>query len=618
MRNDIAIDKEDVPAVVEIFSNSVRAWFVGLVVNNQVGMLTVRFVDGEGERKEKSVHCEDPRVAYFGSKTGWVPPPGVVSVPSTTRAGQFSYLDQRAQQKYASAELAWQAFLEGHVLDVDLCSQLPNVCPAPQPVPASPDRSGEYAPSISYLGAAEPAVQPYAPFVANSGFDLPFAPSLPGQPRIVDDLPHKCLDFDGAGGMPEIPTSWQSQAASVAASRMVSHDMPDCFGSWQSQAASVAASRMVSHDMSECLDIGPTLPPQAFQAPNDSVFADSSSADRDETLTSFVCRGFEGEGEEGVRVVIEGAPPHSGQSQPEGPMLSRGTRDAVRDYGGRSDALIARPQASQQHANWSSQPAACQAAAAVPSPDRGGGLRAAHVVSVPPWQGAGRSNQKSPASLHQPAAARQLDARPSAAPGEKVGLPSFSDAAGPKASSQSQKAYLESMGVNMPSTNASEGARARLAGIADARREPEPGISAVEPVRGRGLVGHRVPGGSFAAPSRDGYPTSASASVPGSWGGLQNDPNGMTVDHLPGDQPGQTACRAEAFTADLAQELARARRTAVEAVRDRRAGEAMPYYHAAASHLGAGQARSGGPEMILASAPPGASAGHPESLRHWR
>lgn len=601
MRNDIAIDKEDVPAVVEIFSNSVRSWFVGLVVNNQTGMLTVRFVDGEGERKEKSVHCEDPRVAYFGSKTGWAPPPGVVSVPSTTRAGQYSYLDQRAQKKYASAELAWQAFLESHVLDVDLSIQLPNVYPAPQPVPASPERPGENAHPNSYIDAAGPAVKPYAPLVAKNGFDHPAPPPLPGQPRVVDDLPHKCLDFEGAGGMPEIPTSWQSQAASVAASRMVSNDIPDCIGSWQSQAASVAASRMASYDTPECLDIGPTMPPQAFQAANDTVFADNSSAERDETLTSFVCRGFEGEGEEGVRVVIEGAPPHAGQPQPEGPVLSRGTRDAVREYGGRSDALIARPQASQQHANWSTQSAAC------PSPDRGGGLRAAQVVSAPPWQGAGRSNQKSPASLQQAASTRHLDARSVAAPGEKVGLPSFSDAAGPKSSSQSQKAYLESMGINLPSTTSSDAARARLAGLADARRESE----AVEPVRGRGLVGHRVPGGSLAAPSGNGYPSSASAP----WGGMQNDLNGMTVDHLPGDQPGPTACSAEAFQADLAQELARARRTAVEAVRERRAGgEAMPYHHAAASQ----PARGGGPEMILSGAPPGASASHPETLRHWR
>merc|ERR1712014_193194 len=125
------------------------------------------------------------------------------------------------------------------------------------------------------------------------------------------------------------------------------------------------------------------------------------------------------------------------------------------------------------------------------------------------------------------------------------------------------------------------------------------------------MGGHRVPGGSLAAPSGNGYPSSASAP----WGGMQNDLNGMTVDHLPGDQPGPTACSAEAFQADLAQELARARRTAVEAVRERRAGgEAMPYHHAAASQ----PARGGGPEMILSGAPPGASASHPETLRHWR
>lgn len=626
MRNDIAIDKEDVPAVVEIFSNSVRAWFVGLVVNNQVGVLTVRFVDGVGERKEKSVHCEDPRVAYFGTKTGWAPPPGVVSVPSTTRAGQYSYLDQRAQLKYASAELAWQAFLECNVLDVDLSVPLPNVCPAPQPVPASPDRSAEQAPLFPYQSAADIAVQPHVSSFVNNGCDLPAAPFLPGQPRVVDDFPNKYLDLDGAGGMPEIPTSWQSQAGSVAASRMVSHDMPECLGSWQSQAASAVASRMVSHDAPDGFDIGPTMPPGAFPPPSDDIFGEiSSTADRDETLTSFVCRGFEGEGEEGVRVVIEGAPPPSGHSQPEGPVLSRGTRDAVRDYGGRSDALVARPQASQL-ANWSTHPAALAAGAGPSSQNRGGGLQAANVVSAPPWQGAGRSNQKSsvvtPAlnagarSSEQVAGMRQLDTRPGATPAEKVGLPSFSgghDAS--RAKPSSQNAYLDSMGINMQSTASADGACARLAALGDARRELEPGISANEPVRGRGLVGHRVPGGSLAAPSRDGYANSASAS----WGAPQSDPNGMTVDHLPGDsQLGPSPCSAQAFQADLAEELAQARRNAVEAVRERRA-EAMPHHAAVSSHLGAAAARSGGPEMILAGAPPGSSGSfsrHPESL--WR
>ncbi|CAJ1422200.1 unnamed protein product [Effrenium voratum] len=119
------LDPSDVPAVVEIFSHSSSAWFVGLVVKNANGYLTIRFIDNEGERKEKLVSCEGSDVAYFGSHLGWISPPGVVAVPSASRAGEVSYLDASLRQKFASPELAWQAFLEHQLDKAPSCARSP-------------------------------------------------------------------------------------------------------------------------------------------------------------------------------------------------------------------------------------------------------------------------------------------------------------------------------------------------------------------------------------------------------------------------------------------------------------------------------------------------------------
>lgn len=111
------LDPSDVPAVVEVFSKSSGqgTWFVGLVVKQEQELLTIRFFDECGERKEKLLALDAEEVDYFGSHLGWPTPPSVVKVPSTTRKGQVSYLDPAMQQKFATPELAWQAYLEQHL-----------------------------------------------------------------------------------------------------------------------------------------------------------------------------------------------------------------------------------------------------------------------------------------------------------------------------------------------------------------------------------------------------------------------------------------------------------------------------------------------------------------------
>lgn len=127
------VDPVDVPAVLEIFSTSADGrWFVGLVVKQDAqNLLTIRFLDEHGERKEKVLSCDAPEVDYFGTHLGWPSPPGVVAVPSTTRKGQVSYLDPNLKQKFATPELAWQAHLEHHLSD--FASAPP--CSAPVPLP---------------------------------------------------------------------------------------------------------------------------------------------------------------------------------------------------------------------------------------------------------------------------------------------------------------------------------------------------------------------------------------------------------------------------------------------------------------------------------------------------
>eukprot|EP00929_Paragymnodinium_shiwhaense_P096998 TRINITY_DN58771_c0_g1_i1.p1 TRINITY_DN58771_c0_g1~~TRINITY_DN58771_c0_g1_i1.p1 ORF type:complete len:1216 (+),score=259.60 TRINITY_DN58771_c0_g1_i1:53-3649(+) len=126
---------DDAPAVLEVFSNSARVWFVALVVDARDGVLTLRFIDKEGAKCEKSAYLEDPRVAVFGKHTAGLLPPDVVAVPSASRPGAYSYLDPVAQKKYATPELVWQAYLERQLLD----DSAPPSVAAPPPLQRVPE-----------------------------------------------------------------------------------------------------------------------------------------------------------------------------------------------------------------------------------------------------------------------------------------------------------------------------------------------------------------------------------------------------------------------------------------------------------------------------------------------
>lgn len=98
--------------VLEVYSNSTKAWAVGIVCGSADGIVTVRFLDAAGQKRQKAAYRQDPMFANFGTHSGDKLPPGCVKVPSTTRQGQFSYFDQAAGRKFATPELAWHAFLE--------------------------------------------------------------------------------------------------------------------------------------------------------------------------------------------------------------------------------------------------------------------------------------------------------------------------------------------------------------------------------------------------------------------------------------------------------------------------------------------------------------------------
>mmetsp|Transcript_29009 Transcript_29009/g.63422 ORF Transcript_29009/g.63422 Transcript_29009/m.63422 type:complete len:965 (+) Transcript_29009:96-2990(+) len=177
---------ESVPAVVEIFSNSAGKWFVALVVStNEAGTLTVRFVDGEEVRREKEAHYEEPCLAQFATHTEGLLPPGIVAVPSSTRPGQHSYLDPVEQQKYATPELAWQAFLERNcLLDDEADGTSP---PASAPVPlallgSASDSPGSACQGGQWLIPPEDAMASYGGY----GREIDAPAIMKAAPHVVD------------------------------------------------------------------------------------------------------------------------------------------------------------------------------------------------------------------------------------------------------------------------------------------------------------------------------------------------------------------------------------------------------------------------------------------------
>jgi len=114
------MDGAEGSAVVEIFSDSEGSWFVAIVVLAEPRALLVRFLDARGEPREKAVrYDDDAHVACLGTHLANALPPGVVAVPSTSRPGQLAYFDAEVECKYGTPELAWQAYLERHLLADD-------------------------------------------------------------------------------------------------------------------------------------------------------------------------------------------------------------------------------------------------------------------------------------------------------------------------------------------------------------------------------------------------------------------------------------------------------------------------------------------------------------------
>jgi len=106
--------------ILEVYSNSARSWFVALIaLTGPSGVpCAVRFIDEQGRVREKALRPADAALlAPFGANLGGKPPPGFLAVPSTSRPGQFSFMDQAGQTKYATAELSWQAYLQKYITD---------------------------------------------------------------------------------------------------------------------------------------------------------------------------------------------------------------------------------------------------------------------------------------------------------------------------------------------------------------------------------------------------------------------------------------------------------------------------------------------------------------------
>lgn len=156
------------PAVVEVFSSTSRVWYVALVVADAENSLTLRFLDDNGRVCEKSVLREDPRIAPLGSRTGGSLPQGFHAVPSASRPGQLSWLEASTGTRYASAALAWQAFLEDRVLSQGAATNLassepcsasaPHVFSLPQQAAVQPAVWSQ--PSMAMQGATAQATVP--------------------------------------------------------------------------------------------------------------------------------------------------------------------------------------------------------------------------------------------------------------------------------------------------------------------------------------------------------------------------------------------------------------------------------------------------------------------------
>merc|ERR1719350_365418 len=102
-----------------------------MVAEERGGMVAVRFVDRIGKMQQKTISRADSGFAEFGRHTSGTMPAGVEQVASSTRPGCFAYFEASTRTKYATPELAWQAFLQR----ADKIAMTPKA-PAASPAPA--------------------------------------------------------------------------------------------------------------------------------------------------------------------------------------------------------------------------------------------------------------------------------------------------------------------------------------------------------------------------------------------------------------------------------------------------------------------------------------------------
>jgi len=101
-----------VDSIVEVFSASANCWYVGRVMHEGNGVLTVLFYLEDGTPKNKSMYRIDQNLALLGTHLSHHLPPGFQVKSSQSRPGQCVYFDATSGVKYASPELAWRVHFE--------------------------------------------------------------------------------------------------------------------------------------------------------------------------------------------------------------------------------------------------------------------------------------------------------------------------------------------------------------------------------------------------------------------------------------------------------------------------------------------------------------------------
>jgi len=243
------------PLVLEVFSNSEKAWHVGIVMGTKDGMVTVRFLGASGEKRQKAAFQQDPMFAQFGTYIGDQLPPGVVKVPSTTRPGQYSFFDQSAQRKFATLELVWHAYLEKRLIDEET-SPCGNSQPMATPTAPIATTMHGAAPVASSIDKAP--LSPRAP---------PTLPAPPAAARCTPEGPMVTPKGLGSSGAEPMPASADRDAYRPEGPVLTPPGSPRRgwgHGSWQTKMAPGAPAlppRNFTH-----VGLGMNMPPatQAF------------------------------------------------------------------------------------------------------------------------------------------------------------------------------------------------------------------------------------------------------------------------------------------------------------------------------------------------------------------